>query len=243
MWTYNVTRALLEKEGFDLIPREIPTSELDLIEEAFAKAIGPGRIYCIKTHKLLKCDLNDTKIITNYRDVRDSMLSFMKFMRLEKTDNFFDTAMKIIKGQMTTTDYYFTHFTTNLRIRYDDIVSEPMGVIKLINKYLGLKVGQRQMLVIEERFSKKNVKKLLSNLDKVAVSKQGEIKDDKSSVHYDTVRNRDGTYRIFDKKTAFQTYHITEQGSRNWKDYFSSEQQDEINNAVSDWLVKYGFTI
>lgn len=246
MWTYNVTRALLESAGKIILPKEIPIHKRDeakAIRDAYASAPAENTVYCIKTHLLLKNDLPETKIITNYRDVRDTMISFVRFMKIENDDNFFKVAKHILTEHMKQTDYFFEKHSNNLRLRFNDIGSDPVRTIKCINKYLELHVKEDQILRIKEKFTKERVRKLIEKMDRVAISDQGQIDGEENSNAYKLLRGPDGRYRVFDNETSFQTNHITSKNDGEWVRYFTQQQRLEINNRVSDWLAKYNFQL
>lgn len=247
MWTFNVTKALLEIHGFQLLPNEPTKLRLDekgLADNAYRVPIGANQVYFAKLHQKLKIGLPETKIITNYRDVRESTLSYIKFMKFRYTaDNLIKLAKEVAKVQMNMTDYYFDKHKDNLRIKFNHIASEPVRVLDEINSYLGLTVGHAEMAEIADRFSKKKVKQLINGLNSVPVNEQGSIGNKDKSGSYSTVRNPDGSYRVYDNRTGFQTDHITSDKSGGWREYFTPEQQEELNDFVSDWLVKYGFPV
>lgn len=246
MWTYNVIRAMLDVAGYDVLPKEMPSQtpdEIQLINEAYTTHIGENQVYCIKTHQLLKSGLPDTLIITNYRDVRESMLSFIKFMHLDNVGDLLETAVNVMNGHMATTDYYFSQHTNNLKVRYDDMVVEPLNVLLEINTYLGLWLDREELERINDRFSKKNVSKLLNNLDSVAVSKEGLIREEQDAERYEAVPNPDGSFRVYDRKTSFQSNHITSRNNQEWRVFFTPEQQKAINELAAEWLERYGFSL
>jgi len=246
MWTYNVTRALLESEGNTILPAETPAhekEEMKAIQEAYASEPAENTVYCIKTHLLLKSGLPKTKIITNYRDVRDTMISFIRFMQMEKVDNFFEFAKKILSGHMQQTDYFFEKHPGSLKIRFTDIASDPVKIINGINEYLGLHAEEDQILRIKEKFSKARVSKLIERLNKVSFSARGQIIGEENTNAYKLLGSSEGKYRVFDNETGFQTCHITSWKDGEWKVYFTPQQRLEINALVAEWLKKYNFPL
>lgn len=245
MWTFNVTRSLLKASGKDILPKESDPliNENKVLNEAYTSEFGVNTVYCIKTHNFLNNDLPETKVIVNYRDVRDSMISYIRFMKLEKVDNFFEKAKEILSNHITDTNYYFEEHKNNLKIKFNDILHNPISVIKDINNYLSLNVEEEQIFSIEGKFSKKNISKLIEKLEKVSVLSSGFFKDKSSIETYQKVRNRDGSYRVLDRKTNFQTNHITSKKDGEWVKYFNSQQREEINNLASEWLNKHNFQI
>jgi len=80
MWIYNISRALIRAQGRIPVPEDMPRDDLMRIKQAFQMQLSDNEDYIIKTHNSLKPNLPGVKIIYTYRDVRDAMLSFMRFM-------------------------------------------------------------------------------------------------------------------------------------------------------------------
>lgn len=241
MWTYNIVRELYKKKKFIILPDKIPVSESDLISEALNSNVIDNQVYCVKTHSILHKPLptkHEVKIICNYRDVRDAGLSFMRFMHGD-----YAGVPNAMMGMMQTTDYYINTFTDNLlSIRFDDIINEPAFTINNICEFLDLDVSEKVKLDIENKFSKSSVKKHIDKLSDIKI-KQGVVRGTKHQNNYAAVGNFDGTYRIFDKETSFQSNHITSKKDGEWKDLFTEEQKEQINNISREWLLKYGFSV
>jgi hypothetical protein len=246
MWTMNVTRALLKSAGKTVLPKEHPKDYKDegkIIQEAFTYEPVEKTLYCLKTHRFLRNDLPETKIITNYRDVRDTMISYIRFMKQEKDDNLFEVAKKTVIAHMEQTDFYFEQHTDNLRIRFNDILNDPIRIINIINNYLALNVEEAQVLRIKEEYSKEKVSNLIKKLDKISASGSGAIQSKENNKAYQILIGPKGRYRLRDKETHFQTNHITSKKDGEWTEYFTSQQREEINEMVSGWLERYSFQL
>jgi len=100
MRTYNVVRRLIVLAGKSPWPERVPTDERSIIEDAFSKPAGDGRVYCIKTHYAIPLDRPDITILCNIRDIRDATLSFMRFMKCP-----FDVALESARESMKITDH------------------------------------------------------------------------------------------------------------------------------------------
>ncbi|MFQ5508302.1 MAG: sulfotransferase domain-containing protein [Leptospirillia bacterium] len=239
MWTYNVTRALLSAAGHTVLPTKVPKDERELLTRVYSTPPQKNATYCIKTHTRVRPGLPDTRVITTYRDMREVLLSLMRFTR----DNDFEAALARLPGLMEQTDFYFDqHREHILRLRFDDIMDDPGGVLKSINAFLDLGVDDATRSGIVSDFSKEQVSKRLKALEQVAVDGRGDVGGKKKKA-YDTVQNKDGSYRVFDRATSFQSGHITSKGKAEWREVFTPEQQDRINEIAGDWLKKYGFSV
>jgi hypothetical protein len=153
----------------------------------------------------------------------------------------FEHGLRAAHSMMSKTDYYFEKHTKNIiRIRYDDIVSDPMAVIKAICEFLNLNVSTDDMQRTLRNHSKERVKALVESLRLIDVTGPGHIADANKREKYETVRNLDGSFRVYDRTTGFQTNHITEAG-KEWRIILTEEQKKELMNLTEGWLVKYGF--
>ena len=241
MWTYNIVRELYKKKKFVILPNKIPVSESELISEALNSNVINNEVYCVKTHSILQNPLptkHEVKIICNYRDVRDAGLSFMRFMRGD-----FSGVPNAMIGMMQTTDYYLNTFTSDLMpIRFDDIKNKPVDTIDDICAFLNLDISKKVKSDIDTKFSKSSVKKHIDKLSDIKI-KEGIVKGAKHQNNYAAVGNIDGTYRVFDKETSFQSNHITSKKDGEWRNHFTKEQIEQINNISREWLLKYGFNI
>jgi hypothetical protein len=241
MWTYNIVRELYKQKKIATLPDQIPLNESNLISEAFSSDPSNAQVYCIKTHFNLPHPLptkHQVKIICNFRDVRDAGLSFNRFVHSD-----YSTVINAMKGMMGATDYYLNTFKDIVMpIRFDSIQNEPSDTINRICEYLDLNVSDKTKADIELKFSKKSVKKQIDKLSDIKV-KEGEIKGAKYQNNFAAVSNLDGSYRVFDKETSFQSNHITSKKDGEWRDFFSEEQKKEINDISKEWLSKYGFDI
>jgi len=238
MWAFNATRELIRRAGKIPLPHTIPPDEKKLIGEAIKQNAAGNQIYCIKTHIALRPNLPDTKIIFTYRDVREAMVSYMQFIHCD-----FDWAMQAAASMMSTVDYYFeVHKTNIIRIKYDRIVSDPAGVIQDINAFLEFHVSPGDIRLIAEQLSRERVKKFIESLNTVKIAGNGMITDPALREDFETVGNLDGSFRVYDKKSAFQSHHITNSGER-WRALLTGEQQDQVMAMAKEWLVKYGFSL
>ena len=235
MWVYNVTRELISASGNVPLPEEPPPDHDQLIMKALGRTCDVNKIYCFKTHSRISPSRRDARILCPYRDVRDAMLSFMRFMHCE-----FERGLRAAQGMMALTDYYFSLPTVNLLpIRYDDITSKPSEVTRKIARFLGLDIMPDDIKTILDGFSRKRVQKFINMLESIGTDECGSILPAQDKSGYTSVQNLDGSYRVFDKKTNFQSNHITSTSKGEWRQVLTDEQKRTLMEATSDWLVKY----
>lgn len=240
MWTYNITRSLITASGHTLIPETALVDETELLEELSSYTPPNVDFCCIKTHHAITpLDDDRVKIICNYRDVRDAVLSFKRFTHC--TD---EEAIEAAKGMMQITDHYcnLKNQDSILKLRYENLINEPYAIAKSINQFLGLRVSEKDIQKIIQEFSRKRVEKKL-NFFKISKFQALMKYLDKRSSFYELVENYDGSYRLFHKLTGFQSNHITDTKTGEWQEVFSPEKQKVLINLTSNWLDSYGYSI
>jgi hypothetical protein len=238
MWTYNVTRALLQSGSQRIIPQDIPQDETIILNEAFMHQQTKDVIYCIKTHHQIYPNNPNVKIIFTYRDFCESIVSFMRFTRCD-----FERAMELLPTMLMLTDYYFEKHTSNIiRLSYNRIIDEPIKVIEQISSFLDVSITSKDSQHILQQFSKENIKKFIESFNSIKITQSGEIEDLELRKEFETVLNNDGSYRLYHKKTGYQSNHITNQAEQ-WKEAITAEQQKHLSKAAHPWLIKYGFKI
>ncbi|MHC4131137.1 MAG: O-linked N-acetylglucosamine transferase family protein [Planctomycetota bacterium] len=235
MWTYNVTRSLIGAAGLKPLPEIVPTDTTPFVTRAFKEPPAEDQVHCVKTHFVVETPQNDenTLIIVPYRDIRDCIVSYMKFMHCN-----FEYALRAMKYWNPTNVYFDSKAENILKIRYNEVVDEPLNAIQKINSFIGTGVSFEQIENINEQFSRKKVKEKVDALTNTSVE-QVEV----NSAVLDSTPNMDGTRRIFDKNTGFQAGHITSQKSGSWRQALTETQQQQLLKETSDWLKKHGFDI
>jgi hypothetical protein len=129
-----------------------------------------------------------------------------------------------------------------MSVRYEDLTNTPQKVMEDICGFLKIDLTETEKQEILQKFDKSNIKKKLQGLPKVE-SDARILADPEHSSKYDSVRNRDGTYRTYEKATGFQSNHITSSGDGEWKTYFDKSKVEQIINLSRDWLLRYGYEV
>jgi hypothetical protein len=240
MWTYNVTRSIYETKNFVVLPESVPIDELDLMKSALVSEEKENEVYCIKTHFPLNSPLptkHKIKIICNIRDVRDAFLSYIRFTHAD-----FEDGIRAMTSMMTKTDYYLATFKDNLlSVRFEDLTNNPLSVVENISLFLEIDLTKNEKKEIVKKFSKPNVQKKLHDMSKVKLDNNGQIEGIEQKLKFDSIKNPDGSYRVFDKSTAFQTNHITSTKIGEWKSQFDKNKTDLLIHLSREWLLKHGY--
>ena len=237
MWLYNVTREILKFSKINVLPTKIPKSSQEFFEIFEKQSLidqNNSNKYVFKIHRILNPNLPRSKILTTIRDPRDVCISFKEFM---KTD--FNTSLKATKTLLEYEKIYKTYNKEYLKfIRYENIENKSIETILEIANFIGYNINRKDAEKISLEYNRKKVKDLIKNNDENLLSKIKNKEDiDKSSIVYFSKDN----YRSFDTKTGFQTNHISNRNSGDWKKSFSSKEIEILNFEFKDFISEYKF--
>lgn len=232
MWTYNVCRKLIVVAGKAPWPDEVPLDESPAIQHALSHPPPPNQVYCIKTHFQIPVGKPHMQLICNYRDIRDATLSYMRFMKCS-----FEKALAVAQGSMELTDHYLQPSSTQVfPVRYDTMISDPQDTIRSLADFLSLPVTDSAIEDIAHTLSRDAVRR---HVEKIESHRQDT--ESGESKTYSTTQNMDGSLRVYDHTTGFQSNHIGSGKDGEWRDVFTNEQQTELMAITADWLTRYGF--
>ncbi len=235
MWTFNVVREILRRASYTVFPDRVPQSDEDMLETATRGLSDwdPKRRWVVKIHSLVRDDIPRSAFITTLRDVRDALISWMRFMRTD-----FDTALRAAVDMTHTYDHYAA-FPQNrlLVVPYTEISRNPVALIRRTSGLLSLGLTDHDLVETARRFSKRSVTQIIENTEKSIQSRAvngGVTKDE-------LVRNADGSIRGFDTATGFQSGHTSNYIDGQWAGLLSTEQRRKMNDALGAWLINHGF--
>ena len=173
MWTFNITREIIKKLNYIVVPKLIPQndSEMCKIHLDHLNVKEKNIISVIKIHSILKkIYYENSKIIFNLRDPRDALVSFLRFMKFsynlkEKIEYISDSIKKTeyIRNNVKKDDY--------LEIFYNNIISRQKDTVKQICNFLNIEIKLEQINQIVEKYSKSNVIKSIKKKKKLVTKK------------------------------------------------------------------------
>lgn len=238
MWAYNVARRALILAGAKVFMPgpHLPETDWPKSARAVIDRDIRGEVFCYKIHNLLRHDLPRTRFIVTYRDVRDSCLSYMRFMHAD-----FETALQATKMMMIITDYYLqAPDDIALKLPYNAIAESPLVAAERIAAFLNLDIARADLLRLTESMHRDKISKLTAENDRafhelIAAGEQPAAGA--------TVKNFDGTVRFVHPQTQFQTNHVTSRGDGEWREALSREQQERLHDVTAAWLRRYGFPV
>ena len=229
MWTFNVVRNLVTEAGFSLAPAQVPKKESVMIAaaESYLGTV-PARTWCvIKVHSLLD-PTSDVKVIRNKRDPRDRLFSFCQFTNMSFDE---ESIIQMVAKNLEVESHYDQWPDTSiLNVSFDSIESDGIGTIRRISDFVGLPVPSAEILEeINFRLSKQQVKKRIARLNDLVFDDQGAVRlnTDQSAV----VETGPGTVRAFDVGSGFQSSHVSDYRSGDWKKMWTDEQKRMVDKA------------
>lgn len=210
-----------------------------MIKEALSRPPDRDQVYCIKTHFQIPVGKPHMRIICNYRDVRDAMLSYMRFMKCS-----FEKGLAVARGSMALTDHYLRQpHPQVLPVRYDAIISHSQETIQDMAEFLGLPLPDSTLEEIAQSLSREEVKRHLRQIESLGLDQEGKLLDESKSNEFSSARNLDGSFRIYDHSTGFQTNHISSNKDGEWREVLTDSQQAALITATREWLVRYDFRL
>ena len=238
MWAYNVARALLQESGHEVQPAQVPKDDAQMMRcarEGLADP-DPARTWVLKVHDRIPPDFERSRFIVTRRDLRDALVSYMRFLRCD-----FPRAFEMIAAAPAFYDAYEGAGPDRvLQLDYAQIVDVPAAAAERIAGFLGLSVEEAARKRIVERFSKSNVQRLVQNTEQALERRH---RAGEEIARDEVVFAVDGSVRAFDRATGFQSGHVSDYRDGDWRHLLTPEQQSLIHDSFGGWLRAQGYPV
>jgi len=235
MWLFNVTREIYRSMGRKIEPDIVPQTNEEIFQAARIALTSqdPGKVWVLKIHNLLKPNLPNSKIISIHRDPRDVLISYKEFMNCN-----FDDALHCARDVVRYTKAYESYNSNYLlSIAYNDIVDYPKELILRVASFLKVTISEDNAKEIAFKFSREQVKSIIKNSETVINNK---IASNKSCDEREVILT-DTNWRAVDPNTGFQSRHISQYQTGDWKNILSKSEQQQLYSEFSNWLKRYGY--
>lgn len=230
MWTYNVARRLIRIAGHTPWPVHIPPDPIPVFWQAMKYGVAADDVICVKVHARYEGALPGLKVLCNLRDVRDAIMSYMRFTRRG-----FDEAIEGLGDSMALTDYYLREARFDvLDVRYENIMHRAEETIARIGSFIGFPATPVQAELIARDFSREKIKSYIAELGE-ADSGSGKHRSSMSP------RNADGSVRLYDHTTGFQSGHVSDSQGGEWRTLLDASQQARLMALTGPWLARHGY--
>jgi Sulfotransferase family len=236
MWAFNITRSLLRQAGLTVLPRTVPKYDIEMVEEARIglKDSSPNNVWCLKVHSRLQNASSSNRFISTIRDPRDAVVSFMRFTRYD----FEQTLVQSTIWTVLCDHYRALPPELSLCLDYSKVISEPMTVASRISTFLGLELGTNSIACTVAEFERESVRRRIeafqNDFERRRAAGDSDIADAQ-------ILNGDGTVRIWDPQTGFQSDHVSDYRAGDWRVLLTDDQKERLDQAIGDWLARHGY--
>lgn len=239
-WVYNVVRAVLRLAGRQVFPSEVPQDPDDMFAHA-DQAIAdtdPNKIWILKVHRYLRPDAPRSKFINTQRDLRDALVSFMRFMQCD-----FEQALKAMIESAEKTDHY-RHFSPDsiLHLEYMDIISQPLEAVRTISRFCDVELTEAEIRNVVTQFEKANVERLIQAKE-ADIERRARTGEPIARAEFVPQRFRPGMARAYDTATGFQSGHLSGYRDGDWRKLLTPDQRERMYIHLGEWLRRNGYAV
>lgn len=236
MWTFNVVRDLVRSTGTAVRPELVPHDDAEMEAIGRAGIAAADGVYVLKVHTHIPADLARSLYVVTHRDLRDSLVSFMRFAHRD-----FDAGLRFVAGAIRS-EQHFSTFPAERRLDLDyaAIVGEPEQVVATLAARLAIPVLPELVAEIVGRYSKANVR------DRIVSREQAlreQIAARQPVDRRDFVPQEDRSLRAFDTETGFQSGHVSDYRDGDWRKILTADQQARLEALIAEgdaWRARQG---
>ena len=237
MWTTNIIREIFLEGNLNVFPKNQIQYDKEILNYYNSEAqLDDNKLnkYVLKIHSKLTVLPPRSKIITNIRNPYDICASHNEFMKCD-----LDKSISVASDLSNWLNYYKKLYNDIFLVKYEDIENQTNILIQKLSEFCGVKLSEMQIQNIILKYSKNKVMNLIKKNDEEIKTKmnKNEIIDKKKIVRF-----RDGSYRSFDINTGFQTRHISQRQSGEWKKVFSAQEVNIIIEKLDSAAVELGYS-
>jgi Sulfotransferase family len=240
MWTFNVARAACRAAGRQVLPDPVPQTEEKMFAFADQAMVDEdtNKVRVLKVHSFIRRDAPRSRFINTRRDLRDALISYMRFMLCD-----FDQALSTMATAGEITEYYKS-FEPNviLRLRYEDIVNHPLDVARDIVEFCGVDLREAEIENIVGQFEKRRVERLIRDRE-TDIKRRADSGEAILESELVPQRFQGDIVRAFDLKTGFQSGHVSGYRDGSWRELLTVEQQQRMHAVLGDWLRSNGYSV
>jgi hypothetical protein len=227
MWVFNVTRRIARDAGLEVLPTPVPQTDKAMLAAYEEGVRDPAidRVRVLKVHSALRSDLAASRFILPRRDIRDSVVSFMRFNRCD-----FEQAMKFVPLAIEL-QRHFDSFPRDgaLMIDYPDIIARPAYIAHAIARFLELPLARQTTRAIAGDLSKEKVAALIARKEREVICRLREGCDVPTA---ELVVLGPQNWRVFDTDTGFQSGHTSDYQEGGWKSILTEEQKSRLETVI-----------
>ena len=235
MWTTNVIREIFSSKKFKILPESQKISDAEWLTYYKSNVLfdeNSSNKYVLKIHNKLTKIPPRSKIVTTIRNPYDLCASYHQFMKCDLGES-----IKLAESITAFLDHYKNLSSEILIIKYEEIEIQPEILIKTLALYCELSLSDDEISKISNKYKKSEVKKLIDKNDFEA--KQN---DNYANDKFKVLQLLDGNTRSYDLKTGFQTGHISNRKTGEWRKVFSTKEINTIIEKLDVISVELGYS-
>jgi sulfotransferase family protein len=229
MWVFNVTRQIVRAAGFEVLPTLVTQSDEATLAAAGEAGRDPAmdRVRVLKLHGLCP-DFPFARFIAPRRDIRDSVVSFMRFMHCD-----FETALSECAIPAIRINRYYDAVTPDrkLIIDYGAIIARPGQTAHMIARFLQAPVPWQTTDEIARHLSKEKVSRLIEQKEEDLNRRS---REGRPVAQDELVVLGPGNTRAFDIETGFQSGHVSDYQEGNWKSVLTAQQKSRLETIIDE---------
>jgi hypothetical protein len=236
MWTFNVIRDLVRSTGQAVHPELVPHGDAEMERIGRSGIDADDGIYVLKVHAHIAADLPHSLYVVTHRDVRDSLMSFLRFMRYD-----FDAGLGFVTAAIRS-EYHFSTFPAarRLDIDYGQISGDPAAIVRRLGARLGIPTPEHLIDDILARYSKVRVRERVMDREWAL---RAQIAAHEPVDERDFVLQPDRSLRAFDTATGFQSGHVSDYREGDWRKILDPLQQRRLEELIAEgkaWRARQG---
>jgi len=154
---------------------------------------------------------NSIKVIHTYREPLAAIASALQAFNIK-----FDVILGMVRAGLELM-VFGRKFDNVLIINYDEIINNPINVIKKISTHLGYDLKSQDIHDMDSQFKKEKIKTLTKHISKSSK---------------DVI---DAGFSIYDKNTLFHKNHIPN-NTVEWREFLSNEQKEKAISYLQPFV-------
>ncbi len=241
-WTNIIVKEILNHGNWVVFPKEALRTKQEIKAIYKKEALtdtNDCNHYVLACHAAIATNLPRCKYITNIRNPYDICASIYRFMNISKYSLKLESAIYEAQQLPQLIDHYSQVEKDKLLIiNFEHIDEKTITLIKNISKFLGVCVTEEFVHSLAEKYSRENLRKMISENDR---SLREKLSKKKIISDHEIIIRENEDIRSFDQKTGYQTGHVSEKKNEGWRSIFSQPQVEKIIDSLDDIATALGY--
>ena len=240
-WTFNIVKEIFKSSNLNVLPEKVYKGRKEyfqIYKDHALKDNDTKNHYVLQCHAILALPLikSRCKVITNVRNPYDTCASHYEFMKCSLGE----AICNAVHVPLLNKHYSSLGSEKVFLLPFEEIDERPINLIDRISKFLGVPIEKAAIRAIAKKYSRKNIVKMISKNDGVLYDKllKGQEISDDEIVKNEAHKNGIGSHDLL---TGYQSRHISNRKSGEWRSAFSLGQIPEIVEALDEIAISLGY--